>query len=170
MLDTTDEAWRQQFAVNIDGCFFCTQIAAAKMIKQGRGGRIINISSICGHIALLKRSAYSATKGAIEAFTRCCALELAPHGITVNTVSPGATNTEINIPLYTPAIRQGLERRIPVGRIADPSDMVGAVVFFASDESAYVTGQTLLVDGGWGMADYTPSDEIEEIMRLKSKG
>ncbi len=169
MLDTTDEEWRRQFAVNIDGCFYCTQISARKMIKQGEGGRIINISSICGHIALYKRAAYSATKGAIQAFTQCSALELAPYGITVNAVSPGATNTEINIPLYTPAIREALSRRIPLGRIAEPSDMLGAVLFFASEEASYITGQTLLVDGGWGIADYTPSGEIEEIMKLKGK-
>lgn len=169
MMETSDEAWERQFAVNINGCFYCTQIAAARMIEQGKGGRIINISSICGHIALLERSAYSATKGAIEAFSRCSALELAPHGITVNVVSPGATNTEINIPLYTPAIREALERRIPLGRIAEPEDMAGAVIFFASDESAYCTGQKLLVDGGWGMADYVPAREVEEIMKLRAE-
>lgn len=169
MLDITDEEWRQQFSVNIDGCFYCTQIAARKMIEQGQGGRIINISSICGYIALYKRAAYSATKGGIEAFTRCSALELAPYKITVNAVSPGATNTEINIPLYTPEIREALIRRIPLGRIAEPSDMVGAVLFFASDEASYITGQTLLVDGGYGISDYLPNKEIAEIMQIKKE-
>lgn len=154
MIDTSYEDWHRTFGVNIHGGFYCTQIVSKEMIKQGEGGRIINISSVCGAIALAKRSAYSATKGAMEAFTRCSALELAPYKITVNAVAPGATNTEINIPLYTPSIRRALERRIALGRIAEPEDMPGAVIFFASESAKYITGQVLLVDGGWSACDY----------------
>ncbi len=167
MIDTTAQEWDDVFKVNIYGCFHCTQIAAKQMIRQGNGGKIICISSICGTLGIHARAAYSATKGAIDAFVRCCALELAPYKIRVNGVSPGSTDTEINLDVYTPATRRALAKRIALGEIALPEDMAGAVVFLASDASRYVTGQNLHVDGGWSTCDYTPEDYEKE---RESKG
>ena len=169
MIDTTPEEWDNVFKVNIYGCFYCTQSAAKQMIHQGHGGKIISISSICGFIGLDARAAYSATKGATDAFIRCCALELASHKIRVNGVAPGATDTEINLNLYTPAIRRALAKRIAFGDIAKPEDIAGPVIFLASDASRYITGQTVLVDGGWATCDYTPV-EYEEARERRVGG
>lgn len=147
--DIKDYDWDRAFKVNINGCFYCTQIVVNHMIKSKIRGNIINISSICGCLGCSRRGHYIATKGAMEAFTRACAIEFAEYHINVNAVAPGATWTDMNIPLWSKKEIERIKSRVPLQRIANPKDMVGAVIFLASELSDYITGQVIRVDGGW---------------------
>lgn len=147
-INITEKDWDDLINVNLKGSFFCSQVTARAMIKQSVGGRIINISSINAQRAEPYYSSYTASKGGLESLTRTLASELGPHGITVNAVSPGAVLTStINIENSEKAIKEK-ESTIPIGKLAHPEDIVPAVIFFASDDSWYVTGQVLQVDGG----------------------
>lgn len=162
VLDTTDADWERTFSVNARGCFLCTQIAARVMIDTGRGGQIINISSLNAHLGWIARAAYSASKGAIEAFTRCCARDLGPHGITVNAVAPGAIRTDIWGDTLTPGAEKAQAVRVALGHIGEPEDVAGIVVFLASSAARFITGEVILVDGGRGTCDYLPTEHASE--------
>ena len=140
-LQVGEDMWNEVIGTNLKGTFFCAQKAADKMCKAGQG-RIVNISSVHSLATMPGFSAYSASKGAINALTRELALELAPHGITVNAVAPGAIEVErfINNPLY--------DREIPSGRVGKPEDISGIVAFLCSDDAGWLTGQVITVDGG----------------------
>lgn len=143
--------WDQVMAVNLRGTFVLTQIVGRKMIAQ-RSGRIINISALGSQIGAPLAVGYAATKGALDAMTRTLASEWARYGITVNAVAPGYMDTGM-IAEFTgnPRVRERLERRIPLRRLADPAEVVGAVLYLASDAASYHTGQVLTVDGGWSV-------------------
>ncbi len=158
VLDTTDADWERTFAVNARGCFLCTQIAAKVMIDAGRGGRIINISSLNAHLGWIARAAYSASKGAMEALTRCCARDLGPHGITVNAVAPGAIRTDIWGDTLTSEAEKAQAERVALGHIGEPEDIAGIVAFLASPTARFITGEVILVDGGRGTCDYLPTE------------
>ncbi len=136
--------------IDLKGLVFVTQAAAARMIAARRGGRIVSIASIYGVVGRRKRVAYSAAKGAVVNLTRSLALELAPHGVTVNAVGPSLVETDLTRDRMRkdPAFRDEEVARTPLGRLGTSEDVAAAVVFFASPAASFITGQTLLVDGG----------------------
>ncbi len=159
IVDMAEEDWDFILRTNLKSVFLCSQQAARQMIHQGQGGRIIAVSSIhavlsepnCGH--------YTTAKGGMESFCRTLATELAPHKITVNYIRPGATYTELTVPMYTPSVKRSLFERVPLKEIAEASWIAAGVVFLASDESRYMTGQHLTIDGGYTMDGSLPSAE-----------
>ena len=148
-LETTEERWDRTIAINLKGVFLCCQAVAREMVKQG-GGKIINIASVGGTIYYSPISPqYHAAKAGVIQLTKVMAVQLAPHKINVNCIGPGSTKTPMTQSSWQ--TEEGYQRmivRIPLGRMAEPEDMVGATIFFASDESNYVTGQTLFIEGG----------------------
>ncbi|OGO04798.1 MAG: hypothetical protein A2Y73_02040 [Chloroflexi bacterium RBG_13_56_8] len=142
-----EELWDRDMDVNLRGPFFCTKAVAGHM-KERRYGKIINQSSssaINGHKA--GGSAYAAAKAGLLGFTRSMAGELGPYNINVNAITPGMINTPF-IAAMPPARRGEIEKQCPLGRIAEPEDLVGLVLFLASDRSSYITAQTIMIDGG----------------------
>jgi NAD(P)-dependent dehydrogenase (short-subunit alcohol dehydrogenase family) len=144
-----EEDWDEVYNVDVKGVFLCSQAAIRRMIPR-KGGRIINISSIAGQIVRVAQIAYCSAKAATIHFSRCLAVEMAPHGITVNCLCPGMTWTEM---LGKSAAARGLDldsmvALIPAGHMADVQDHANLVAFFASEQAGHITGQTVSVDGG----------------------
>ena len=158
-LDMTEQQWDKILGNNLKSCFLCSQVFARQLIQQGRGGRIVNISSIHAALSEPSASAYTAAKGGMEAFSRTLATELAPHKITVNCLRPGATYTELTVPMYTAEVKKALFMRIPLREIAEASWIADAIVFLASQRARYITGQILTVDGGYLMDGSLPGAE-----------
>jgi NAD(P)-dependent dehydrogenase (short-subunit alcohol dehydrogenase family) len=145
----TEAEWDEIMRVNLKGVFLCCQAAGRVMIPQG-SGRIINISSIAGKVALPRLIAYSSAKGAINQLTRVLAVEWAPHQILVNAIAPGYIETDLTKGLReNPKRLETMIRQIPLGRLGKPTEVVGAAIYLASDAASYVTGQMLDIDGGW---------------------
>jgi glucose 1-dehydrogenase len=148
-LDVDVETWDRIIAVNLTGMFHVGQAAARQMVKTG-GGTIINVTSQLAEVTRPERAAYVASKGGARSLTQAMAVDLAAHGIRVNAVAPGPTLTGLTRASYTdPEARRATEALIPLGRLGQPDDLVGAVLFLASDESRWVTGSTVTVDGGY---------------------
>jgi NAD(P)-dependent dehydrogenase (short-subunit alcohol dehydrogenase family) len=142
-----DDEWHAAVASLLMSVVRLSRAAVPHMRARG-GGRIVNITSAVNFEAVAGLSAYGAAKGAIASLTKALALELAPAGITVNAVAPGATDTSMNADAYTDEVRRNYEQRIPLGRIGTSEEIADVVVFLASDGARYITGQELLVDGG----------------------
>jgi NAD(P)-dependent dehydrogenase (short-subunit alcohol dehydrogenase family) len=147
LIETTDEDWHGLLAANLHGFFYGSREAARIMYGQGRG-RIINVTSAADILVVANLSAYIAAKGGILGLTKTLALEAAEHDVTVNAVSPGATDTPLNLRAYTPEVRATYQRRIPLGRIGTEEEVADVIVFLASTASRYLTGQEIVVDGG----------------------
>lgn len=147
LADVTEEEWDEVMAVNLKGTFLCSQIFMPYMVSQ-RYGRIINVSSVWGISGASCEVAYSASKGGVNAFTKALAKELAPSGVTVNAVAPGAVNTAMLNNLQEEELRM-LEEEIPAGRLASPDEVASLVYFLALPESGYITGQVISPNGGW---------------------
>lgn len=149
VLDSTEQDFDTVIGVDLKGPFFGTQLAARQMIKQGDGGRIINISSVHEDWPMPGNSPYCCAKGGVRMLTRNAGVELAPHGITVVGVGPGAIATPINKEtLADPAKTAALNKAIPVGRVGTSEEVAGLVGWLASAKSAYVTSSTYFIDGG----------------------
>ena len=157
--ELSDDDWHKIIRTNLDSVFFCSRAAARVMIRQGRGGRIISMSSIHATLSEPSAGSYTAAKGGIEAFSRTMATELAPYRILVNCVAPGATYSELTTPMYTEAVKRSLFQRVPLKEIAQPEWIASGVVFLASDDSRYMTGQVLTIDGGYVMDGSLPGAE-----------
>ncbi len=148
-LELDDEEWARVTATNLQGPWTCGQVVARAMVARGRGGAIVNIGSIQAGMVFPGRTHYAPTKRGLEALTTNMAVELAPHGIRVNCLHPGLFDTDMTSwVMDDPEILPHVLERIPLGRAAQPGEMGPAVVFMASDDSSYVTGQSLYVDGG----------------------
>jgi 2-hydroxycyclohexanecarboxyl-CoA dehydrogenase len=151
-LDTDEAIWDRLWSVNLRGVMHCCKRVLPGMIERKRG-RVVNLASDAGRVGSSGEAVYSATKGGVIAFTKTLAREVARHGITVNCVAPGPTDTALpaQVAAYSEKLHAGLARGIPLGRIGRPEDIAGAVAFLASDDAAYITGQTLSVSGGLTM-------------------
>ncbi len=154
--ETSDEVWQKIIRTNLSGVFYCSRAAARVMLAQKQGGRIINISSIHAVISEPQAAPYTASKGGMEAMSRTMATELAPYKILVNCVAPGATFSELTEPMYTDSVKAALFQRVPLGEIAQPEWIASGVVFLASDEARYMTGQVITIDGGFSMDGSLP--------------
>jgi glucose 1-dehydrogenase len=149
VLDTTERQFDLVIGIDLKSAFFGVQAAARQMIKQGGGGRIINISSIHEDWPMPGNAPYCLAKGGVRMLTRTAGVELAPHGITVVGVAPGAVHTPIDeVTLADPAQRARLEGAIPLGRVAEPAEIARLVAFLSSDKASYGTATTYVVDGG----------------------
>ena len=147
-LDTPLEVFERTMAVNLHGAYYMTQAAARQMKRQGSGGALIAISSISALVGGGMQVHYTPTKAGVHSLMQSCAIALGPYGIRCNSVMPGTIETDINRDdLADPAKRAYMEKRIPLGRLGEPRDVAGCVVFLASDLARYVTGASLLVDG-----------------------
>ncbi|KJR99858.1 MAG: 2-hydroxycyclohexanecarboxyl-CoA dehydrogenase [Peptococcaceae bacterium BRH_c4a] len=151
-LDSTEDDWDKVIAVNLRGCINCCRAVLSAMISR-QYGRIVNIGSDAGRVGSSGEAVYSAAKGGIIAFTKTLAREMARHAINVNCVAPGPTDTQLfaEVVAVSPKIAEAMVKKIPLRRLAQPVDIAYAALFLASDEAAYITGQTLSVNGGLNM-------------------
>jgi NAD(P)-dependent dehydrogenase (short-subunit alcohol dehydrogenase family) len=150
VLEYTEADWERQMGVNVKGVFFCSQAAARLMVPR-RQGKIVNFASTSAFVSSSKPEvAYDVSKGAVRQMTVSMAAELAPYGINVNAVAPGTTETEMSrASLSTEEGRAWQVARIPMGRVGQPDDIASVVLFLCSAEASYITGHTLVADGGW---------------------
>jgi NAD(P)-dependent dehydrogenase (short-subunit alcohol dehydrogenase family) len=149
VFDLPEAEWDRVINTNLKGCFLFSQAAGGVMARSG-GGVIINIGSQLGEVARPNKAHYVSSKAGIRMLTKALALDLAPYKIRVNNVAPGPVDTELAAPLLkNPVARSALLDRLPLGRIGQPGDIAGAVVFLASESASFITGTTLVVDGGY---------------------
>lgn len=153
-LQYTPESFHKVMAVNLGGTFFLAQAAAKELIRHGRGGSLLFTSSVTGHRAHKNLAAYGMSKAALEMLAKHLVLELSPHGINVNTVAPGATLTERTVEDAEYAATWS--SITPMGRAATTGDIAAAALFLVSDAARHITGQTVVVDGGWTTVSPSP--------------
>jgi NAD(P)-dependent dehydrogenase (short-subunit alcohol dehydrogenase family) len=145
----SDDVWRRTIDVNLTGTFLMARSVGRVMIAAGRGGRIINLASQAGTVAIEEHVAYCASKFGVIGVTRTLALEWGQHGITVNSISPTVVLTDLGRTAWAGAKGEAMKTKIPSGRFAEPDEIAAAAVFLASEEAAMVNGADLLVDGGY---------------------
>ncbi|HLZ60624.1 MAG TPA: glucose 1-dehydrogenase [Ktedonosporobacter sp.] len=156
-LETSVEDWERVMGVNVRGVFLCSKYGVAQMVaQQPQGGILVNIASVAGLIAVERRFAYGASKGAVISMTRSVAMDFVNQGIRANAIAPGTVHTPFvegylarSFPDTRDEVRQQLHARQPVGRMGRPDEIASAALYLASDEAAFVTGSILTIDGGW---------------------
>lgn len=149
LLEMTEDHWRRHMAVNVDGVMFCAVEAARAMVAAKTRGSIVCTASINAWFVEETHAVYNVTKAAVWTFIRSAAIDLAPHGIRVNGVAPGVVDTPIaELVVHNPELAEEYLKSIPLGRFGQPEDIANVVLFLASDAAAYVTGQTVVIDGG----------------------
>jgi len=151
LFSISEEEWDWVMAVNTKGTFLCGQAVASQMVKDGTKGRIINIGSIASFVAITNLLSYMASKGAVAMITRAMALELAEHGINVNAVAPGPVETAMTRDrMEDPKqLEEWIADNIPLARMAKPVEIYKGISFLASDDASFITGEILMMDGGW---------------------
>jgi len=156
-LDLEEQDFDRVIAVNLKGIFLAGQAAARRMVKQGRGGAIVNMSSVNGVLAIPNQVPYVVSKGGINQLTKVMAVGLAPHGIRVNAIGPGTILTELakTAVLGNREAERKILSRTPMGRMGEPAEIARVAAFLASDEASYVTGQVVYADGGRLALNYT---------------
>ena len=157
--DFRPQDFQRVLAVNLGGSFFLAQAAARRMRQQGSGGRLLFLSSVAGNQAIATSSVYAMTKKGLEILARSLVSEVSSHGITVNAIAPGATVTPRTVTVV-PDYEAIWSTVIPTGRPAYPSDMANAALFFLSPAASHITGQTLIVDGGWSATSPEPKSQF----------
>lgn len=149
-LEVTEADFDLIVGLNLKAAYFAQQAAARHMVALGRGGSLINMSSMLGHVGAADRSVYCATKWAVEGMTKATAIELAPHGIRVNTICPTFIDTPLTRPYFEKAgFGDHVMRMIKLGRLGQVEDITGAALYLASDASSLMTGNSIVLDGGW---------------------
>lgn len=149
LLDLSEEEWDRIIDINLKGTFLCAKAVGKEMVKQ-RKGKVINVSSTLGSVALAGRSAYASSKGGVIQFTKALAVEWAPYNIHVNAICPGPFETEMNkASRDDPEIYKFFAGKVPLGRWGKPEEIAGTVIYLASEASSFVTGATIYIDGGW---------------------
>jgi NAD(P)-dependent dehydrogenase (short-subunit alcohol dehydrogenase family) len=151
-LEMPFDDWRNIFTVDVDGAFLCSQIAARQMVKQGEGGRIVNITSVHEHTPLPEASAYTAAKHALGGLTKSMAMELVKHNILVNAVAPGAIATPMN-DMDDSEVKEGSMPEIPLARPGHTKEIASLVAWLCDSDASYTTGQSFIVDGGFMLAN-----------------
>ena len=156
-IDLSEKDFDDVIRTNLKSVFLCGQVVARHMVERGEGGAIVNMSSTSVVMTMPTLSPYAASKGGISSLTRAMSLSLAPHGIRVNAVGPGTIVTELNRDslLADPATRERILSRTPLGRLGTGDDVASVVAFLAGEDAAYVTGQTVYIDGGRAGLNYT---------------
>ncbi len=154
IVDMAVSDWDAVMAANVRGSWLVCRAAGRRMIEQGRGGKVVLVSSTRGKLGLAGYSAYCPSKGAVNLLARTLACEWGPYGITVNAIAPTVFRSDLTAWMYADEgrgkeVREGILSRIPLGRLGEPEDFVGALLFFASSASDFCTGQVLYVDGGY---------------------
>jgi NAD(P)-dependent dehydrogenase (short-subunit alcohol dehydrogenase family) len=148
LMDLREDGWDKVFTTNVKAVWLLSRLVARKMMEQ-KSGRIINITTVGAEKAELGMAAYGCSKAALKMLTRCMAREWAQHGILVNAVGPTLTRTDFSKPIWSnPEVAKHVAAAIPLGRLAEPEEMVGSVLFLASDAAQFITGHSIYVDGG----------------------
>lgn len=161
LFETTEQQWDVVLNTNLKGTFFCALGAARWMRETNTAGAIVNVSTNCAALGVKNLTAYATSKAGLHGLTKQLAVELAPLGIRVNTFAPGPINVERNL-VDDPAYREVWGGVVPMGRTADPEEMIGPAVFLASSESSYVTGQVFYADGGWSVQGRIPAGNLDQ--------
>jgi NAD(P)-dependent dehydrogenase (short-subunit alcohol dehydrogenase family) len=149
-LETPLEKWQNTLAVNLTAIFVCSQMVARAMVARKASGSIVNLASVNSFAAEKGAASYVASKGGVLMLTRAMAVDLAPYGVRVNAIAPGPIETEHSAPIFAaPAYSHAIRQGVPLGRAGQPAEVAAAVAFLASEESSYMTGSVMVVDGGF---------------------
>lgn len=167
LFETTEADWDSVMDTNLKGTFFASLNAARWMVETNTRGSIVNVSTNCAALGVRNLLAYATSKAGVHGMTRQLAIELAEHGIRVNTFAPGPINVARNL-ADDPDYRDAWGSVIPLGRTADPDEMVGPALFLASDDSGYVTGQVFYADGGWSVQGMVPLNNMNQAAEKNS--